>query len=57
MVFMNKRMEDDVCQDKEITLEVVHKLIEKLEEDYLEADNDEERGTLANMKVFVLVFF
>ena len=40
-----------------MTLEVIYRAMEGLKDEYLEAKNDEERGSLANMAVFVLVSF
>ena len=54
---MYKRMWDEVPQDKAVSLEVIHKLMKGLEEEYLEAGTDEERVALADMSVFILVSF
>ena len=50
-------MGDEVHQDKTVTLEVIHKLMEGLEEEYFEAGTDEERGDLVDMSVFILASF
>ena len=47
-------MGDEVRQGKAIILEVTHRLIEELGEEYLEAGSDDERKALADMSVFVL---
>jgi len=48
MIGMHKRLRDEVRQNKVVTLEMVHKLMEGLEEEYLEAGTDEERRDLAD---------
>ena len=57
MMGMHKYMGDEVRQDKAVTLEVVHKTIEGLEEDFLRAKTDIIRGDLCGMEVFVLSSF
>ena len=47
-------MGDEVRQGKAIILEVTHRLMEELGEEYLEAGYDDERKALADMSVFVL---
>ena len=54
MISIHKHMGDEVRQGKVITLEVTHRLIEGLEEEYLEAGFDDEREALVDMSVFVL---
>ena len=46
-----------VKQDKDITLDVIHRLVEDLELEYIEADSDKEKVELADMTVFILAFF
>ena len=57
MIDMHNRMEDEVWQDKAMTLEVIYRVMEGLEDERLKAKNDEEKGSLADMAVFVLVSF
>ena len=57
MIGMHKRMGDEVRQDKAVTLAVIHKLMEGLEEEYLGSRTEEERGELADMSVFILASF
>ena len=57
MIGMHKRMGDEVRQDKAITLEVIHKLMEGLEEEFLGSRSNEERSALADMAVFSLASF
>ena len=40
-----------------MTLEVIYRVMEGLEDERLKAKNDEEKGSLADMAVFVLVSF
>ena len=54
---MHKRMGDVVHQDKAVTLDVVHKVIEGLEVDYLEERNDGAKEKIADVAVFVLASF
>ena len=40
---MHKRMGDTVKQNKAITLDVIHRLVEGLEAEYILADSDADR--------------
>ena len=51
---MHKRMGDMVKQDKTITLNVIHRLVEDLEAEYILADMDTERKEIADISVFIL---
>ena len=57
MIGMDNRMEDEVNQDKTITLAVIHKLVESLETEYDLRRSDGEREKIVNVTVFVLVSF
>ena len=57
IVGMHKRMGDVVHQDKAVTLEVIHKLVEGLEEDYLEGKTYREKEKIADIAVFILGSF
>ena len=50
-------MGDVVHQDKNVTLDVVHKLAEALEVDYFKGGGDREKEKIADVVVFVLVSF
>ena len=51
---MHKRIGDEVYQDQEITLEVVHRLVNNLEKDYRDSVGNEKREHIANQAVFIL---
>ena len=57
MVGMHKRMGDEVHQDKAITLDVVHRLVEGLEQEYLNSSNDIDKERVVDMAVFILASF
>ena len=57
IVGMHKRMGDEVDQDKAVTLEVVHKLIEGLEVEYARASGDQLKESIVDMGVFILASF
>ena len=57
MLGMHKRMRDEVRQDLVVSLEVIHKLVEGLEEDYKSARDVKGREKLADLAVFVLAAF
>ena len=57
IVGMHKRMGDEVHQDKAVTLEVVHKLIEGLEVEYARASGDQLKESIGDMGVFILASF
>lgn len=57
MVVMHKRVGDKVRQDKGVTLEVLYRIIEELEENFLEAKTDNVRSELCGMAIFVLALF
>ena len=57
MIGMHKRMGDELRQDKGVTLEVIHRVMEGLEDEHVETKNDEEKRSLADIAVFVLVSF
>ena len=44
-------------QDKVVILEVIHRLMEGLEEEYLKPGTDDERGILVDISVFILASF
>ena len=44
-------------EDKVVTLEVVHKLIERLEDEFHQSINDEVSEEVADVSVFVLASF
>ena len=50
-------MFDVVHQDKAVTLEVLHKFVEGLEEGYLEEKNVREKEKIVDTAVFVLGSF
>ena len=47
-------MRNEVRQDKVVILEVINKLMEGLEEEYLKPRTDDEKGILADISVFIL---
>lgn len=57
MVSMHKRMGDEVHQDKAITLDVVHRLVEGLELEYLNSPNNLDKQNFVDMTVFILASF
>ena len=57
IVGMHKRMGDEVHQDKAVTLEVVHKLIDGLEVEYTRASSDKFKEHIVDMGVFILASF
>ena len=57
IVGMHKMMGDKVHQDKAVTLEVVHKLIEGLEDEYGRASGDQVKENIVDMEVFILASF
>ena len=54
MVAMHKRMGDEVRQDKTVTLEVAHRMIEGLEKEFLRAKADIIRGDLCDIAIVFL---
>ena len=57
MIGIDNRIEDEVHQDKTITLAVIHKVVESLETEQGLRRSDEEREKIVNVAVFVLVSF
>ena len=54
---MYKRMENEVRQDKAFTLNVMHRLVGGIEEEYSKSDRDKERGEVTDMTVFIVAAF
>lgn len=54
---MHKRMGDEVHQEKDIPLAVIHKVVNSLETEYDSRRSDGERETIVNIAVFVLASF
>ena len=54
---MHKRMGGEVHQDKAITLNAVHKLVEILELEYMNSPNDVDKEKFVDMAVFILASF
>ena len=57
MVGIHKRMENEILQDKTVTLEVMHRLMKGLKKEYLKAGTNYEVGVLSDMSVFNLASF
>ena len=57
MVGMHKRMGDEVHQDKAVTLEVVHRLVEGLESEFKRSVDRDEQWNLVDQAVFILAAF
>ena len=57
MLGMHKRMGDEVRQDLAISLDVIHKMVEGLEEEYEVAKTADEKEKVADILVFVLAAF
>ena len=54
IVGMHKIIGDEVHQDKVVTLKVVHKLIEGLEDEYVKACGDQVKENIVYIGVFIL---
>ena len=57
MIDMHKRMGDVVKQDKAVTLDVVHRLVEGLKKDFLSEQDQAAKEKVADAAVFILVSF
>ena len=57
IVGMHKKMGNEVHQDKAVTLEVIHKLIDGLEDEYVRGTSDRDKEIIVDMGVFILASF
>ena len=57
MLGMHKRMGDEVRQDQAITLNVIHKLVEVLKQNYKHCLTDNAKERIADLAVFTLASF
>ena len=57
MTGIHKRMGDIVKQDKVVTLNVIHKLIEGLEEDFLTEPEQAAKENISDAALFILTSF
>ena len=57
MIGMHKRMGNEVRQDQQITLKVLHKLVEILEQDYEHCLTNNDKERIADLAVFTLASF